>query len=159
LRVKNSNRTIWTSDLLEIISIHFADNEINTFAFDYSKGFEIQILFSIFRKPDDVHLIIKIFNLSGNLVLTTSTAFHREPEQWMHSIGDYLMKISIPGSYLNKGIYTISVIISEGDKLNAYWENVATFKITHDSWMKSRPWATIHSSILTQLPTYIKKIK
>lgn len=156
---KNSNSTIWTSDLLEMVSIQFADNEISKFSFDYSSGFEIQILFSIFRKSDGVHLIIKIFNLSGNLVLTTSTAFLREPEQRIHSIGDYLMKISIPGSYLNKGIYTISVIISEGDKLNAYWENVATFKITHDRWMKSRPWATIHSSILTQLPTYVKKLK
>jgi ABC-type polysaccharide/polyol phosphate transport system ATPase subunit len=147
----------YKSDLVELTIIEFLQSSGSLPCYDYSKGIEIQLCFNVLREPNDVHLIIKFFDLSGNLVVTSSTAFQEQPTLAFESTGGYKMKITLPGSLLNKGIYTMSVLVSEGDSLNVCWYDVARFKIIHDDWLNIRPWSSTPSLILTQFPTSIER--
>lgn len=158
LTIETSQKQPLKNDLLQISSIQFGDNQINQFCFHYSKGVDIHISYTLFRESKNVHFIIKIYDLSGNLILTSSTAFNEFPINEVKTSGNYSMKIRIPANMINKGVYNITLLVAEDNELNAYWDDVASFKIVHDDWMKNRPWSTTPTPILINLPTSIERL-
>jgi ABC-type polysaccharide/polyol phosphate transport system ATPase subunit len=156
--LKTKNGT-WRSDLIELFPIQFSENADVSPTFYYSQEFTIQLKFKLLRHPEDVQLLIKMFDLIGNLVLTSSTAFNEDPPKKIASTGVYKMDLTVPARLLNKGVYTLALFVSEGDGLNVGFNDLAYFKIEHDNWLKKRPWATTPSFILTELPTSIEKIE
>jgi hypothetical protein len=83
-RIKNNQNPLFfqkkRSDLILLNSVRFSVETQQLPSIKYSQTFDIFFNYSILKQPKDLHFLIKIFDLSGNLVITTSTAFCEHPK-------------------------------------------------------------------------------
>jgi ABC-type polysaccharide/polyol phosphate transport system ATPase subunit len=158
LKFQASNQIKLENHLVRIDQVKFLANNQEKSIFKYSEQIEIVINYLCKTEKNKLAIVIKLYDIFDNLVLSDSACF-RENYQWItKEKGQHQLKAILPSDFFGQGTYYLNILIIDNNIFEDSWHGIAGFQIELDNWMKSAVWSGIRPFALPELTWIDNKV-